>query len=125
LHNSKTQGVIQGLHPFADAQFILGDDLQSILVAELADPPEEVSLHQLLYVFSLFFSALGTDNFPDDLHFHPGPEVLRRKLLLKIILGEFGSIVNGRISLAFFCTFGLCLSRTEVGLDDRRIAAYL
>ena len=68
LVHPESQGVVKGLHIFPEGRFLPGDDLQSITIAELADPPEEIVPQEVFYVRDLPFSAFCTEYFANDLH---------------------------------------------------------
>ena len=69
LYNSKTQGVIEDLHPFLQSQFMPDPNLQSVLMAKFADPPEKIIQQKVFDVLFLFFHALRTNNFFNYFHF--------------------------------------------------------
>ena len=66
--NPESQGGVEGVHIFPEGRFPPGDDFQTITIAELADPPEEVAPQEVSYIGDLLFPALCTDYFPDDFH---------------------------------------------------------
>ena len=68
LMNSESHGVVKGLQIFPEGRFPPSDDFQTITIAELTDPPEEVTLQEVPYLGDLLFPALGTDYLPDDFH---------------------------------------------------------
>jgi hypothetical protein len=71
---------------------MLGDKQQSILVAELTNPPEKVSPEQLPYVFRLAFSTLGANNFPD--HFHLFPRIQPFARRTNSVIGLYSNITR-------------------------------
>jgi len=69
LYNSKTQGVVEDLHPFLQSQFMPDPNLQSVLIAEFTNPPEKITFQKFFDIFYLFFQTLRTNNFLNYFHF--------------------------------------------------------
>ena len=92
--NSESQGVVKDFHVFPKGGFPPGDDLQTITVTELADPPEKIASQEILYVSDLLFPALGTEYFSYDLHAASSLGLAEKKYFLLLILGQAESNVN-------------------------------
>ena len=69
LYNSKTQGIVEDLHPFLQCQFMPDPNLQSVLMAKFANPPEKITFQKFFDIFCLFFQTLRTNNFFNYFHF--------------------------------------------------------
>jgi len=69
LYNSKTQGIVEDLHPFLQSQLMPDPNLQSVLMTKFANPPEKIIPQKVCDVIFLYFLALRTNNFLNYFHF--------------------------------------------------------